>query len=38
MNEILAALDTALRYALAALVFFAAAAFVGVLLAWRTRS
>jgi hypothetical protein len=31
----MSALDTALLYALAALVLFAAAAFVGVLLAWR---
>jgi hypothetical protein len=34
----MSALDTALHFALVALILFAAAAFVGVLLAWRARS
>jgi hypothetical protein len=37
MTDILAALDTALLYALAAAILFAAAAFVGVLLGFCKR-
>jgi len=37
MSDVFAALDTALALAIGALILFAAAAFVGVLLEWRSR-